>query len=419
LLNNCPSSFVTNLYRALKGENVEGLEDAQSLTKTYHWLFTDIVGGSNPTTPTREQVSKIVGLNELMARTETFSNREVASTIILPVGDGVAVGFPDTPEKPLHLATELHKALFRYNQTKPDKEKIIIRIGIDMGPVYFVKDLNGKDNVWGPGIILTRRVMDLCGEMNIFASARIAHELLPLSPEYKKILHKIGDFHIKHGEELSIYNVYGDGFGNRRFPRKKKVLEPDLQRDSKAVNNFSFNEIDLKLEVLSPKTHLMRHTQFWDVVNISKANLSQIFYFIDGDTSKDFSDLNISTRDGSNNPLEILAVNANKPTHKEFNVQLNRPVLPKKRRTLIMEYDWEEPYRVFFFRFASGCKKFNYSLIAPSGYEIKPKISQVDAASGAKTEVNPPPNVSTVNRKTVVSCKRNDLQASETFQFDW
>src|SRR5437879_11701977 len=84
-----------------------------------------------------------------MARTETFRNKDPASTVILPVGDGVAVGFGDSLEKPLQLAIEIHKALFRYNEFKNDKERLVIRIGIDMGPVYFVKDLNGKNNVWG------------------------------------------------------------------------------------------------------------------------------------------------------------------------------------------------------------------------------------------------------------------------------
>jgi len=52
--------------------------------------------------------------------------------------------FSDSLEKPLILAIELHKALFRYNENKTDKDKLLIRIGIDMGPVYFVKDLNAK-----------------------------------------------------------------------------------------------------------------------------------------------------------------------------------------------------------------------------------------------------------------------------------
>src|SRR5439155_2275126 len=241
LLNHCSPDFITRLHRALKGDDISGFKDVQSLTKTYHWLFTDIVGGADPTVPTKEQVRKIAALNELMARTETFRNRDSFSTVILPVGDGVAVGFGDSSEKPLHLAIELHKALYRYNESRNNKERIFIRIGIDMGPVYFVKDLNGKDNVWGPGIILTRRVMDLCGEMNIFASSRIAEDIRKLSPEYEKILHPIGNYSIKHDEELVVYNIYGKGFGNKTAPRKAKVIAPNLERDIRTVNNFSFN----------------------------------------------------------------------------------------------------------------------------------------------------------------------------------
>ena len=30
-------------------------------------------------------------------------------------------------------------------------------------------------------------------------------------PEYKEIMHPIGDYSIKHGEKLNIFNIYGDG----------------------------------------------------------------------------------------------------------------------------------------------------------------------------------------------------------------
>ncbi|HLA22815.1 MAG TPA: hypothetical protein VJZ17_05185, partial [Nitrosopumilaceae archaeon] len=171
MLKALPDDFVSKLLKSLRGDDIEGFEDVQTLTKTFHWFFTDIVAGSNPKIPTKDQVRKIVVLNELISRTETFDKRDPASTVILPTGDGMAIGFSDSPEKPIRLSIELHKLLNRYNEKRSGIEKLLIRIGIDMGPVYVVKDLNGKDNVWGPGIILTRRVMDLAGDMNIFASA--------------------------------------------------------------------------------------------------------------------------------------------------------------------------------------------------------------------------------------------------------
>ncbi len=419
MLNSCSPDFITRLHRALKGDDVTEFKNILSLTKTYHWLFTDIVGGSNPTIPTKEQVRKIVVLNELMARTETFRNRDPTSTVILPVGDGVAVGFGDSPEKPLRLAIELHKALYRYNETKRSKEKLVIRVGIDMGPVYFVRDLNGKDNVWGPGIILTRRVMDLCGEMNIFASARIAEDIRKLSPEYETILHPIGDYSIKHGEELSIYNIYGNGFGNSAAPRKAKINAPNIQRDIRTVNNFSFNEVALKLEILDSKNMLTRHVLVWNIINNSKAPMDQVFYALDGDIPKEFGDMNVLVKDDHDNILEITSVNVNKPYHKEFNVHLNRPIKPKQKKTIILQYDWEEPERNHFLNFASGCKRFSYSLTASKGVELNPKILKVDIETGSKTDASPLPVVASDGDKMVIKWARNELTAGEAYQFNW
>ena len=46
----------------------------------------------------------------------------------------MAIGFSDSPEKPLRLALEVHKNLRRYNNLKKsEKEKLYVRIGIDSG----------------------------------------------------------------------------------------------------------------------------------------------------------------------------------------------------------------------------------------------------------------------------------------------
>ena len=46
-------------------------------------------------------------LNKLIERTEVFRRRDPDSTLILPTGDGMAIGFSDSPEKPLLLALSL------------------------------------------------------------------------------------------------------------------------------------------------------------------------------------------------------------------------------------------------------------------------------------------------------------------------
>ena len=93
---------------------------------------------------------------------------------------------------------------------------------MDSRPVYVIKDLNGNENVWGPGIIMARRAMDLAEKMNILASARFANDLKMLKPEYKNIMHPIGDYQTKHGDKILIYNIYTNEIGNKKTPSQDK-----------------------------------------------------------------------------------------------------------------------------------------------------------------------------------------------------
>lgn len=418
ILKECPDDFVSQLLSSLKGEDIAGFEDIKTLTRTYHWFFTDIVAGSNPTIPTKDQVQKVVALNELILRTQTFSKRDPNTTVILPTGDGYAIGFSDSPEKPLRLAIELHKVLNRYNETKRGNQKLLLRVGIDMGPVYIIKDINELDNVWGPGIILTRRVMDLAGDMNIFASARIAEDIITLSKEYKKILHPIGSYHIKHGEELQIYNIYGDGFGNKIFPRQKRVKQLTLDDKMRTINNFTFETVDILLDVVEPKTMLTHHTWVWTIKNVSKEPKDQIFYYIDGDAPRDFADMNVRISDEKGNPLDILSVNVNKPYHKEFIVKL-KPIQPKHKKSLKLEYDWEEPDKNFMFRAPSACKQFTFVFSVPHGIDTQVRVLKVDAETGYKIHANPPPQVKYQDKKTIVTWTKKNLKAYDSYQFLW
>jgi hypothetical protein len=288
-----------------------------------------------------------------------------------------------------------------------------------MGPVYFVKDLKGQDNVWGPGIILTRRVMDLAEDMQILASANIAENIRKLSPEYKAILHPIGEYSIKHGESLSLYNIYGDGFGNRIAPRKSKIAKKNLENEIKTVNNFKFNAIEVRLDVTDIKTMMAHHTWIWNLINVSKEPRNQIYYYLDGDTPKEFADMNVTIKDERDNKLEILGLNSNRPYHKEFNVQLRRPIKQKQKKILKLEYDWEEPERVFVYKFASDCKKFKYTFTIDKEIDPKTRILKVDTETGYKVHANPPPTVKHIDTKTVITWEKENLKAYEAYQFEW
>ena len=209
---------------------------------------------SDPKVTVDDQARKIIELNKLIQRTTTFRNREHVSTTILPTGDGNAIGFKDNPEKPLLLAIELHKAINEYNIHQPPKRKIDVRIGLSTGPVYKIRDLLGNHNFWGPGIIYARRVMDLGRPKSILANDILANSAQKLRPEFKKLLHLIGNYPIKH-EVIPIYNVYGsvDGveIGTKKNPIARRVQRSAADRElQKTISTFFFTKIEIILNIM-------------------------------------------------------------------------------------------------------------------------------------------------------------------------
>ena len=421
ILKKCSPEYIAKKLQVLKGEDIDDFENINYFTRTYHWFFTDIVAGSNPNLLTKDQVRKVVVLNELVSRIEIFKNRDKKTTLILPTGDGMAIGFAHSAEEPLRLAIELHKLINKYNKNKRGKEKLLLRIGLDMGPVYVVKDLKGQDNVWGPGIILTRRVMDLGDDMQILAGERLAQDIQKLHQEYKAIFHPIGYYSIKHGEKLRLYNIYGEGFGNKKASQKSKIRKKkDTVEETLGIGSFTFGSIEIRLEIIDMKRMLVKHTWIWNVINTSEKPREQIFYYLDGDTPKEFSDLNVHVTDEEKNELDILSLNVNKPTHKEFNVKLKKPLKPKQRkRFLNLVYDWEEPERNFEYTMATDCKRFKYVLTLPKDSDTKVRVLKIDTEMGYKWLSESPPKVEYVDDRAQITWEEKNLKAHDTYRIEW
>jgi len=392
----------------------------------YNWFFTDIVASANPKIATDGQTHKIMALNDLIRKTGTFRKRTAKSCKILPTGDGVAIGFKDTPEKPLMLAIELHKELAEYNMNKKNpNNRLDIRIGLDTGPVFHIVDLNNKDNVWGPGIIYARRVMDLGRPKSILASDRFANTVSRLRPEYKKIMHFIGDYSVKHDEKIPIYNVYGiiydTEIGTKNKPHVRIAGRSSAFSEiKKSLNTFLFTNIEITLNITSPKTMMAHHTWLWEMINQTKEPVERVFYYLDGDEERNFPDLNVRVTDDKGNKLNIKSLNANQPYHKEFFVQLARPFKPgQKGRSIKLEYDWEETKRHFFYRFASDCRKFRFLLTIPKGMPISQKVARVSPETGDITYASTPATVRYLNNKTEVEWAAKNIPAFDAYRFDW
>src|SRR5438034_4796025 len=120
-----------------------------------HVLFMDVVGYSKLLM--NEQSEVLQQLNQIVRSTEQFRKAEAAGKLIrIPVGDGMALVFFDSPEAPVRAALEISEALQNYPQ-------IQLRMGIHSGPVHKELDVNDRSNVAGAGINMAQRVMG-CGD---------------------------------------------------------------------------------------------------------------------------------------------------------------------------------------------------------------------------------------------------------------
>jgi hypothetical protein len=121
------------------------------------------------------------------------------------------------------LSVQLHKILREYNRQVEELDQVRIRIGINAAPVFLVKDLLDRMNVWGDGIILAKRVMDVGNEDHILLSSKVAEDLMTQSEFNRENIHLIGEYTFKHDEKDVLYSAYGEGFGNSVSPDNKTM----------------------------------------------------------------------------------------------------------------------------------------------------------------------------------------------------
>ena len=133
--------------------------------------------------------------------------------------------------------------------------------------------------------------------------------------------------------------------------------------------------------------------------------------------------MNLSVKDENNNNLEIISLDVNKPHEKKFYVKFAKPLRKnQKERLLKLEYDWEEPYRIFEYEFSAKCKKLKYSFIAPKDMEIKNRILEVVRELGVKNAQKPPSktNYNSDNIEiTWETGKKQIINKHDAFEFQW
>jgi class 3 adenylate cyclase len=184
-------------------------ENTKPRLEIAHVLFIDIVEYSKLLT--NEQSEALQELNQIVRNTAAVCEAEAAGhLIILPTGDGMALVFTGSVERPAECALEVSQAL-RAQPSLP------VRMGIHSGPVQHVRDANTRQNISGVGINIAQRVMD-CGDAgHILVSKRFADDLAQ-HRRWQRYLHELGDVEVKHGVVVSLVNLYAETIGNPAPP---------------------------------------------------------------------------------------------------------------------------------------------------------------------------------------------------------
>src|SRR5213592_4945395 len=152
-------------------------------------------------------------LNQIVRSTACFRSAEASGKLRrVPMGDGMALLFFNSPEEPVRCALEISRIL----QEHPH---IQVRMGVHSGPVNRITDVNDKTNFAGSGINVAQRVMD-CGDAgHILLSAHVSEDLAQYR-HWQPYLHDLGECGVRHGLRVHLVNLYKDGLGNPQVPGK-------------------------------------------------------------------------------------------------------------------------------------------------------------------------------------------------------
>lgn len=207
-------------------------------------LFFDIVGYTkrpvNVQTRIKKQFTQL--LSNFLARLDN------GERIILDTGDGAAIGFLQHPEDAMEVAVNFRTTVSsNQHQNYPDLQ---VRIGIHLGPINVVADMNGQRNMVGDGINDAQRVMSFAGSGQIYVSRAYYDFIARLSHENEKLFTYRGSQKDKHGRAHSVY----------------ELVDPNLHLESRAKAREVSTEIKLEPFTFELPSESQAHIQQSQVV---------------------------------------------------------------------------------------------------------------------------------------------------------
>ncbi|MBI4807769.1 MAG: PEGA domain-containing protein [Nitrosomonadales bacterium] len=197
-------------------------------------FFLDIVEYS------KKSVSGQISLKERFNAFLSIAIRDVPvnDRIILDTGDGAAISFLGDISDALHAALSMRSSLL--NEGVRMEPPLLVRMGINLGPVRLVKDINGQPNIVGDGINVSQRVMGFADPGQILVSRSYYDAVSRLSQEYAGMFHFQGSRTDKHVREHEVYAI--------GYPGDFTSTQRSLSKQSRQVGATGFEVVLFKLE---------------------------------------------------------------------------------------------------------------------------------------------------------------------------
>lgn len=170
-------------------------------------MFLDLIGYSVRSVDDQVALKKL--FNELIGK--ALKGVEENSRIAIDTGDGAAICFLGDPEEALHSAMLLRDLLGqRYGS------HLSVRVGLHMGPVRVISDINERVNVVGDGINVAQRIMDFAQANQVLVSRAYYDVISRITDDTADMFQYLGQFGDKHSRLHEVYSVAAGPRGTTR-----------------------------------------------------------------------------------------------------------------------------------------------------------------------------------------------------------
>ena len=272
-------------------------------------LFLDIIEYSKTSVNEQYQLKSI--FNQLIA--SELAHIPVDSRITLDTGDGAAICFMGDPEEVLYASKNIQRKLAQ-------QDRLQVRMGLHIGPVRILNDLNGYNNVIGDGINVAQRVMSFSSNNSLVVSRAFFEIVACITDGGERSFSYIGERRDKHDRAHEIYAVLSDAEYDKNADRTIVVnakTSPVHSFEPEVIANME-KELAQHLGPLAPvlmrkvKARATSETELRNLLAQSISDPIQRESFIQGPHAHSWGSNNSSSR--ANNTISRKLANSGPPS---------------------------------------------------------------------------------------------------------